>query len=849
MTDSFRAALRFAFRDLRVVLFDYKVLVLCIAVGVAAVTGVGALTDSFLGGLARDGRALVGGDISLSRAQEPFSSDERRFLDATGTLSIVATTRAMVTTDNGGTALADIKAVEPTYPLVGALRTTPAVPLSRIDGGDTRGALADPALLARLGLATGDAIRIGGTRFVVRAVIDEEPDRLVTGTALAPRLIISRAGLDATGLVTPESLVRWTGKVALTPEGSQPASDNRIAATVDAFRKTFAQGGFEIRTPKNASPQVERIVDRITKFLVVMGLLSVVVGGIGVWNAVALFVERQRVPVAIFKTLGASGAFVFGVTMIEIVALAACGVLLGILVGSMLPFAIAPFLTQAGIPMFQPGLSLRAMFGGATVGFGAALLFSIVPAGRVHDIPGSLLLRNDERDGGAPLRMRYRLLALASLALFVLAIAFVSGNALFASALVAGALALALFFDGAARLFARLVRAVPRPLDPVPALAWNGLSRTSRMSRAVIVSLGVGLIILVATATVTTSLRAQLTEGMPAATPNLFLVGLPAKDEAAFRTFLQGEMPDATVDQAPLMRGRIAEIRGQPAEKVVAKDNAAWVLEGDRGITFSRTQPRDSTLAAGQWWPADYAGPPLVSVGADAARGLGLAVGDEIAVNIGGRKLATKIANLRDINWASFGINFVLVFSPKPIEAAPHTMLFTVAGRALDDPARNGAFVRTLSAQWPSVVAIDVHALLAQARGLVDKVGLAVQASALFTMLAAAIVLAGAVASDGRARGRTGTILKILGGTRRQLVLSALLEFAVLGLVTGAVAVVAGNLVAWGILRFAIDTPFVPAPGALAALVAGAVAVIGLLGLAGNWRLLSEPAGRALRRF
>ena len=848
MRSSIAAALRFAWRDLRVVLFDYKVLVLSIAIGVAAVTGVAALTDSFLTGLARDGRALVGGDISFARAQEPLSADEKRFLESQGTISVIAGIRAMVAKGDGETALADIKAVEANYPLVGDISTTPVVVMDALDQGGP-GVLADPALLARLGVAVGDTIRIGAAQFAVRAAIDQEPDRLVAGAAFAPRLIMSRSGLDATGLVTPEALVRWTAKLALASPGMAPVSDRRVASVVDDFKKRFLQSGFEIRTRNNATPQIERIVDRITRFLVTMGLLSVVVGGIGVWNAVALFVERQRVPAAIFKTIGASGAFVFGLAMTEILALAALGVLLGVVAGSLLPYAFAPFLSQAGVGTFQASLSARAIAGGAAVGFGAALLFSILPAGSTHDVPGALLLRGNATGSQSGVRLRYRLLALASLLLFVVAISAVSGNWPFAVAIVAGSLALAAFFDGAGRLLARIVRLVPRPRAPVPLLVWTSLSRTSRMARAVVVSLGVGLIILAATSAITTSLRAQLTEGMPAVTPNLFLVGLPSKDDAAFRTFLAGALPDAMTDEAPMMRGRIVEVRGIPAEKITAQESAAWLLEGDRGITFSRTPPSGSALASGEWWPADYAGPPLVSLGADAARGLGLKIGDDIAVNIGGRKLTARIANLRDINWASFGINFVLVFSPKPVEAAPHSMLLTVASRTLDDPAKNAAFVRSLAQDWPSVIAIDVHAMLAQAKTLVDKVALAVQASALFTVLAAAVVLAGAVAADSRSRERGNTILKILGGTRRQLVLASLLEFAALGLATGLFAIVAGNLVAWAILRLAIDTPFVLATGPLLALLAVAVVTIAAFGLVGNWRMLNESPGRVLRRL
>ncbi len=846
-SDAITAAIRFARRDLRVVFAQYKVLVLSIAIGVAAVTGVGALTDSFLSGLTRDGRALVGGDMSFSRAQEALSTDERRFLESRGTVSVIATTRATVSVEGGTAAPGDIKAVESTFPLAGVLRTTPQIsPAALGTSPDGRyGALVDPALLARLSLKAGDVMRIGAGRFDVRAVIDEEPDRLVSGAAFAPRIIVSREGLNATGLVTQEALVRWTAKLAL-PAGTP---DAQLAATTADFKNSFPQSGFEIRTRNNASPQIERIVDRISKFLVTMGLLAVVVGGIGVWNAVSMFAERQRVPVAIFKTLGASGSFVFGVALTEILGLALAGVVLGVILGSALPYALAPFVAEASYGSFQPALSLRAILGGSAVGLGAALVFSILPAGGVHDVPGALLLRDASGSATAPTRWRYRAMAAVALIGFVGAVGVTTGDWRFAAAVVAGGLAIAAFFIGVARLLAIIASLLPAPRGAIAALAWSNLTRAGRMTRAVLVSLGVGLVILAATSAVTGSLRQQLTGGLPAATPNLFLVGLSSRDDPDFHNFLVSKLPGSTIEAAPLMRGRIVEVGGVAAEKVAVKDNAAWVLEGDRGITFARSAPKDSTLVAGSWWPADYDGPTLVSLGADAARGLGVTVGDDIAVNVAGRRVTAKIANLREINWASFGINFVLVFSPKPIEAAPHTMLFTVAAPSLDDAPRNAAFIRDLGARWPTVVAIDVHAMLSQARGLVDKVGFAVQASSIFTMLAAAVVLAGAVAADSRARARTATILKVIGGTRRQLVLSALLEFAVLGLAAGLSAVLLGNAVAWAILKFSVDTPFVLDIGSIAALLGAAVVAVAAFGFVGNWRILNERPGAVLRRL
>jgi putative ABC transport system permease protein len=844
------AALRFAARDLRIVLFDYKVLILCIAIGVAAVTGVQALTQSFLAGLDRDARALVGGDISLSRPQRALADDERAWLAARGAVSELAGTRAMANVANGETALVDIKAVSGNYPLVGAVETSPTLPLASLEGSDGhRSVVVDPTILARLNTSVGATLRIGQATFRIAGTIVEEPDRLVSGAAFAPRLIMSRGGLESTGLLTPDSLVRYTTKFAMRAVGNAPSTDGDVDALVTAFRKAFPQADFEIRTRGNASPQVTRIVDRVGKFLIVMSLLSVVVGGIGVWNAVTLFVERHRVSVAILKTLGASGGFVFGLTLLELAVLSGIGIVLGVALGSALPLGITPLLAQAGFAGFEPILSWRAIGAGIAVGFSGALLFSILPAGIVHDVPGATLLRGIDGAASARLRLRYRIAAVVTLALFTVIVGLVCGSIPFALAVVAGTLVCAALFDIASRGLSIAIRALAKPRTTAAGLAWSRLSRSTALSRAIVVSLGLGLVVLAATSGVTASLRAQLAEGVPATMPDLFLVGIPAADQGAFRSFLDASVTGATIDEAPLMRGRIVELKGVPVDKIVAKDNAAWILDGDRGITFAATPPHDASIVAGQWWPRDYDGPPLVSLGADAARGLDLAVGDEVVVNVAGRRIIAKIANLREINWASFGINFVLVFSPHPLSAAPHSVLFTLAAPGLKDPVREAKFVRDAAQAFPTLATIEIRTVLEEAAKLVTRVGLAIKACSLFTIIASSLVLAGAVASDQRARSRTTTILKILGGTRRDILMATLIEFAVLGLATGLAAILAGSAIAFALVRMFLDTPFLPGVGGLLTLLVSAIAAVAIFGLAGNWTLLAEKPGPALRRL
>ena len=312
--------LRFALRDLRGGLAGLRIFLLCIALGVAAIVGVESLALALNDGMGREGRVILGGDASFALIHRRLSADEQRFLEAHGSLSTIATLRGMARVTSGDAALIEIKAVEPSWPRIGQAAFAP--PMSLEDALGERdgmfGAAVEEALLARLNLELGGVIRIGETNFVVRTLLVSEPDRLATGVGLGPRVLISQAALDATKLIQPGSLVRWTSRVIM-----DGAPDN---AAVQAFmgeaKRTFPQAGWDARTRLAINPDFSRDLDRFAEFLTLAGLLSLVVGGVGVANAAQGFVERKRATLAILKAIGATGSGVVGLALVEFMIVA-----------------------------------------------------------------------------------------------------------------------------------------------------------------------------------------------------------------------------------------------------------------------------------------------------------------------------------------------------------------------------------------------------------------------------------------------------------------------------------------------------------------------------------------------
>ncbi len=723
---------------------------------------------------------------------------------------------------------------------------TTAEALGEKDGA--YGAAVEEALLARLGLKVGDRFRIGQATFVARTALESEPDRLAVGVGLGPRVLISQAALDATGLVQPGSLVRWTTRVAMGgPDGA--ADDAAVKAFLADAKKQFPHAGWEARSRLAVAPGFSRDLDRFAEFLTLAGLLSLVVGGVGVANAAQGFVERKRASLAIMKAIGATGSRVVALALLEFLLVAFAGALIGMGLGAAIPFVVAwGFADLIPVPL-APTVSPAILLLGLAYGLLTALVFSLIPLGRAHDLPVATLIRDlaEERRGWP--RARYVVLAgLAALALAGLAVA-TSPQPRIAMAVVAATLGSFVALRLVALAIAFGARRAPAPRSVALRMALAALHRPGALTPSVVLSLGLGLAALVALSLIDFNMRAQLRHFEPGVTPSFFFLDVRGKDAAAFVDFVKREAPEAKISEVPMMRGRFVELAGVPADKVKARDDVAWALEGDRGVTFAEKPPKGSDVVAGSWWPADYSGPPLVSMEKGVAEGLGLKLGDTVVVNVLGRDIAAKIANFRKVNWRSYTINFVLVYPPNLFRGAPFSELVTAALPGTDGPEKEVALLREVAKAWPDVASVRVREALETIESFVAKLALAIRAATGVALTTSVLVLASALAASRRTRLGDATILKVLGATRARLSAMFLMEYAILGAATAAFGVGAGTLAAWltvtGIMQagFSFD-----GTAALAAALGGLAVTIGL-GMIGAWRSLSQKPAAFLKEL
>jgi len=840
-------AWRLAGRELRGGISGFRLFLFCLALGAALIAGVGSVAESVKAGLARDARILLGGDIEIRLLYQPADSLQMQAFAAAGEVSAVDSLRAMARTVNGSAReLVEMKAVDGAYPLAGEMQLTPAGPLAAAlaqrDG--IWGAVADAEVLDRLGVKLGERITVGKLAYELRAVIAREPDRGAGAFLLGPRLMVAQASLAETGLIQPGSLIYRLYRIAY-----RPGLDDK-AFRADLGRR-FPDAGWRLRGLDDASPGVKRFVDRTALFLTLVGLSALLIGGVGVGNAVKAFLESKTSTIAILKCLGAPARAIFALYLSLILLLALGGVAIGILLGSLAPFVAAGPLAANFALDLAPAIYPQPLLLAAGFGLLTALGFSLPALMRARDLPPGQLFRDmlESRGGGWRRRLREArgwgdLLLMAAVIAALIGLAFASaGDPLFAAWFVAGALATLIVF----RLLAAGVRAGARRL----ARSRRGMLRRALADLAgpraptgsVMLALGIGLTVLVGVAMVEGNLRQELEQAMPARAPSFYFIDIQPDQVAAFDKLALSEPGVSDLERVPMLRGRITRMNDVPVEQLPRPARAGWVLQGDRGVTWSAALPRGSRLVAGSWWPADYKGPPLVSLDAEVAEAFGLKLGDSITVNVLGREVTGRIASLRRLDWATLTINFVMVFSPGILESAPQTHIATLRV----DPAHELDLQRKITDRFANVSAIRVKEALASVESLIATMTTAVAAIALVALAAGIAVLAGAVVADRRRRIYDAVVLKVLGATRRDVLLGLALEYGLMGLVTAAIALVLGSLAAYGFVTWGLEGDFLLLPGVALITAAAGAGIAILVGLAGTWRALGQKPAALLR--
>ncbi|MDJ0994687.1 MAG: drug:proton antiporter [Dinoroseobacter sp.] len=834
-------AARIARRELRGGIKGFRVFLLCLALGVAAIAAVGSVRVSIQDGLTREGAVILGGDGMMQFTYRYADADEKVWMVANSeAYSEIVDFRSMAVVDQPDgppdRGLTQIKAVDEGYPLKGYVTLEPDIPLAQaLDGSDDLpGAVMQQVLIDRLGLSVGDSFRLGTQDFVLTAALTREPDSAGGGFGLGPRTIVRTTDLSESSLLGSGTLFETEYRLDL-PEGTD------LAALEAEAEELFRDKGMRWRDSRNGAPGIARFVDRMGAFLVLVGLAGLAVGGVGVSAAVRAYLEGKTPVIAILKTLGAEGRTIFAAYMMQIGVLTILGVTAGLVLGAIIPLALAPII-EARLPIPADfGVHAWPLAEAALYGVLTALVFTLWPLARTEQVRAAELFRDTTS-------RKFRLPSIPYLIALGTAIAALIGSAIglsgipqLASGSVGGIIAalviLILAAWGIRALSRRLAQARFVRGRSALRLALGAIGGPGNEATSVVLSLGLGLSVLAAVGQIDSNLRTSIAEELPKDAPSYFFVDIQNDQIKSFLDRTQNDPGVSRVESAPMLRGIITRINGEPAREVAGEH---WVLRGDRGVTYSAAPPPNTTITEGEWWPQDYTGPNQISFADEEARELGLKLGDELTVNILGRDIVGTVTSFRVVDFSTAGIGFILSMNPGALAGAPHTHIATVyASEEAEAP-----LLRDVAGDAPNITAIRVRDAIDRVTEALSGLAAATSYGALATLVTGFVVLIGAAAAGERGRVFEAAVLKTLGATRGRILTSFALRSALLGAAAGAVAIFAGGLAGWAVMTFVMETSYSFEPvSAIAIVLGGALATL-LAGLGFALRPLAlRPAG------
>ena len=843
----------------------------CIAVGVAAVVLVGGLSTGVADGIRSEGRRLMATDVSVDGRRElpPELNDVvARFAADTGwgpgsieRADLREFVSVVIAQDRKRSQLAEIKAVGGGYPFYGGLTLDPPAALADLLTDDT--VVAAPELLDRLGLKVGDSLSVGGAPFRVAGTVLEEPDKLSISFTLGPRLFISHAGMKRTALIGLGSRVEYRALFKLPP-GSTPEDAARLERRL---RDEEPDGDpYRVRTFADAQPALRRSFDRVGRYLGLIGLLSLLVGGVGVAQVARAWLASRMDDIAILRCIGATPREVVTLYLLQVLALALGASVAGALLGTglhwLLPRVSAGLVPAGLVNPWQPTAVLR----GAGLGIAVAVVFTLPLLVGLRRVPPVRVLRRDAE----PVRSGW--VVQVAGAGFVLAGVWAAASAQaeslrygtwFAGGLVVAVAVLAL----AAMAVSRAARLLPR--DAGGLRVRHGLAHLARPGAATvgaIVAMGLGVTFVFATWLVERHLSDQLRSELPADAPSTFFLDVQPDQWQRVESLLRAAGAEA-VESRPLVTARFAAVNGVPVAQLVERNRGEpperrddrsdrergprdgdrprprrWTLTREQRLTYGRELPRGNRVVAGRF-PAGPSVPNGISLEENFARDLGVGVGTPLTFDVQGVPVETVVTSLRAIDWRTMGMNFFLFAEPGPLDEAPQQRLAT----ARIPPASQARVQAAVVGEFPNVTVIHIRDVMDKVMAVLRNIGLGIRALGAFTVAAGVIVLGGTVAATQARRAREVALLKTVGMTRRDVVTVFSVEYALTGTVAAAVGVAAGSLLAWAVLTRLMDLEW----EARAVEMLGAIGATALLsvaaGLVASARALAAKPVEVLR--
>ncbi|HEX2167518.1 MAG TPA: FtsX-like permease family protein, partial [Longimicrobiales bacterium] len=770
-------------------------------------------------------------------------------------VSRVTTTLSVALTRDGAVRLSQVRAVEGGYPFYGEMVTEPAGMWPRLD--QARAALVERELLAQLAVAVGDSIRLGAVWFEIAGALTSLPPELSFRGAIGPRIYIHERHLDDTGLLQFGSLARREAYLRI-PDNEE------LQQFVDRNHDVFSRAGVGFDTAADQAENLAQALDYLGRFLGLVGLSALLLGGLGVASAVHVFVIEKRRAIAVLRCLGATRRTAFGAYLLQATLIGTLGAALGALMGIGVQ-AVLPFIIAGALPIDVPfAVQWNVVIMGVALGAFVSATFSLLPLLAVRGISPLRALRHETDDAERTVDLWH-----------IGAVALILGGVIAASIWQARAWEAGLAYAGAliggmgilwicARVLIAVTRRMARGGSTLARSEHAGsaarrafttrqgianLFRPRNQTAAVTMSLGFGVFLIATLWLVQINLLSWLGSDVDKPQPNLVVFDIQRDQIDTLRT-LFSRYADAPADIVPIVPARVRAINGRYIDELLDEQPRRvepWALRREYRHTYRDSLTDTETLAQGDWFDSATAAAPgiaRVSIEHDVARNLDVEVGDRITWDVAGVDVESVITSVRTVDWAQFETNFFFVFEPGSLEAAPQSSVSLVP---IENDSARMALQREVVRRFPNVSVIDLATVQATLGRIVDRVTSAIRFMAAFSLGAGALVLFGAISASRFQRVRESALLRALGATRAQVRTIMLVEYAALGALAGLTGIALAALGSWLLMRFMFEVPFT-LPAALLLAMWGAVTVsAAVLGMMNSREALQSTPLNALR--
>jgi putative ABC transport system permease protein len=856
-TLTYRSAAKIASREMHSSRGKFFFVMLSVAIGVAALTGVRGFSSSFRGALLNRARSIMAADLSARMFQQPTPEEQKGLNEiAAGGAEITPVTELLSMASAARTLdplLISLKAVDPTmYPFYGDVELSPAAPLRSVLTPDTV-VVADD-LLVRLRLKVGDELKIGTQKFRIASVVVNEPDRLSGNFAAGPRVFISRAGLAASGLLAPGSHAgqRYLFKVP-KPSNGAPISDKAVADLKSRLEKLLPEA--QIIDYRETNPALTQGLDRATSLLSLMSLVALVLGAVGVAMAMRAHLQQRLDTIAIMKSLGARSGQIMKIYLLQTLLLGSIGGLLGVALGVGVQLAFPLLLAKLINVDTDLHIQFGTIFTGLATGILTTLLFTLPPLLDIRAVRPILILRRAVEDNDDPFvaaiwhkitknlaQIGSALLILAGLAAIATALSdSVVVGKVFSIGLVA---VLAVLLAASATVLAGLRFFLSKTRLHLPSAVRHGLAnlyRPGNPSAALLAALGMGVMQIMSVYLVQQAVVRELHLSSAPNLPNVFLVDITNDEVSGIRTLLKTQ-PSVTAapELLPVVSSRIIDIDGVPANQAKLKNFPKRMLQSI-SLTWSGAPPPGTKVVEGNWWASDEKH-PVVAIEQRVADRLNVKVGSHITFAAQDSRIIATVVALTKADGQHAYSRAQFILPPSALAGLPVVWY----GGVHADPARVGELQRALYNTFPTVTVINVAQALETVRAVVIQIAYVIQFLAAFSIFAGIIILASSIAGTRYRRIREVVVLKTLGATRARIATVFSIEFAVLGLVAGLVGVTFANLIARVLLTRLTVVYHLQWTWTLAALLGTAVLTV-TTGWLASHRILGQKPLEVLR--